>query len=158
VLQTPWRLSTSQTPVDQAGVVRSLPNDHKFKNASGIGGGFGPEGSYENWCSSCRLEISCWFLIQLVLQAPWRLSTSQTPLQQAFIVDLNKHPKLFSAGGGFGPVADDGYGVSYIICHEDMIMFHVSSKKSSPETDSERFAKNIEQAMLDMRDVCMKRK
>jgi len=97
-------------------------------------------------------------LIQLVLQAPWRLSTSQTPLQQAFIVDLNKHPKLFSAGGGFGPVADDGYGVSYIICHEDMIMFHVSSKKSSPETDSERFAKNIEQAMLDMRDVCMKRK
>lgn len=42
VLQTPWRLSTSQTPVDQAGVVRSLPNDHKFKNASGIGGGFGP--------------------------------------------------------------------------------------------------------------------
>jgi len=97
VLQTPWRLSTSQTPVDQAGVVRSLPNDHKFKNASGI-------------------------------------------------------------GGGFGPVADDGYGVSYIICHEDMIMFHVSSKKSSPETDSERFAKNIEQAMLDMRDVCMKRK
>jgi len=37
-------------------------------------------------------------------------------------------------------------------------MFHVSSKKSSPETDSERFAKNIEQAMLDMRDVCMKRK
>lgn len=33
-------------------------------------------------------------------------------------------------------VADDGYGVSYIICHEDMIMFHVSSKKSSPETVS----------------------
>jgi len=94
VLQTPWRLSTSQTPVDQAGVVRSLPHDHKFKNASGI-------------------------------------------------------------GGGFGPVADDGYGVSYIICHEDLIMFHVSSKRSSPETDSERFAKNIERAMLDMRDVCM---
>ena len=34
---------------------------------------------------------------------------------------------MLSAGGGFGPVSDDGYGVSYIICHEDLIMFHVSS-------------------------------
>ena len=33
---------------------------------------------------------------------------------------------MLSAGGGFGPVSDQGYGVSYIICHEDLIMFHVS--------------------------------
>uniref|UniRef100_H2YB10 Uncharacterized protein n=1 Tax=Ciona savignyi TaxID=51511 RepID=H2YB10_CIOSA len=79
-----------------------------------------------------------------VLRLPWRLSTSQTPHQQAMNIDLNKHPNFLSGGGGFGPVADDGYGVSYIICHEDLIMFHVSSKHSSPETDSERFAANIE--------------
>uniref|UniRef100_H2YB05 Uncharacterized protein n=1 Tax=Ciona savignyi TaxID=51511 RepID=H2YB05_CIOSA len=99
------------------------------------------------------LKLESPFLAK-VLRLPWRLSTSQTPHQQAMNIDLNKHPNFLSGGGGFGPVADDGYGVSYIICHEDLIMFHVSSKHSSPETDSERFAANIEQAMLDMRDLC----
>ena len=31
-------------------------------------------------------------------------------------------------------VAADGYGVSYIITTEDLIFFHISSNKSSPET------------------------
>lgn len=31
-------------------------------------------------------------------------------------------------------VADDGYGVSYIIVGENLITFHISSKFSSPET------------------------
>lgn len=50
------------------------------------------------------------------------------------MLDLKKHPKCVSAGGGFGPVADDGYGVSYIIVGEDLLFFHVSSKKSCPIT------------------------
>uniref|UniRef100_H2YB11 Choline/carnitine acyltransferase domain-containing protein n=1 Tax=Ciona savignyi TaxID=51511 RepID=H2YB11_CIOSA len=79
------------------------------------------------------LKLESPFLAK-VLRLPWRLSTSQTPHQQAMNIDLNKHPNFLSGGGGFGPVADDGYGVSYIICHEDLIMFHVSSKHSSPET------------------------
>lgn len=33
-------------------------------------------------------------------------------------------------------MADDGYGVSYIIAGENLITFHVSSKFSSPETVS----------------------
>ena len=33
-------------------------------------------------------------------------------------------------------VADDGYGVSYIILGENLINFHISSKRSSPETVS----------------------
>jgi hypothetical protein len=33
-------------------------------------------------------------------------------------------------------VADDGYGVSYIIVGEDLITFHISSKFSSSETVS----------------------
>ncbi|KAL2094139.1 hypothetical protein ACEWY4_011451 [Coilia grayii] len=85
-----------------------------------------------------------------VLSEPWRLSTSQTPLQQVELFDLKNHPELVSSGGGFGPVADDGYGVSYIIVGEDLINFHISSKKSSPETDSHRFGSNIKQAMLDI--------
>ncbi|TMS05013.1 Carnitine O-palmitoyltransferase 1, liver isoform [Larimichthys crocea] len=85
-----------------------------------------------------------------VLSEPWRLSTSQTPLQQIELFDLVKHPEYVSSGGGFGPVADDGYGVSYIIVGENLINFHISSKHSSPETDSHRFGTNIRQAMLDI--------
>ncbi|XP_044049100.1 carnitine O-palmitoyltransferase 1, liver isoform isoform X1 [Siniperca chuatsi] len=88
-----------------------------------------------------------------VLSEPWRLSTSQTPMQQPELFDLVRHPEYVSSGGGFGPVADDGYGVSYIIVGEDLINFHISSKHSSPETDSHRFGANIRQAMLDMVDL-----
>ncbi|RXN02882.1 carnitine O-palmitoyltransferase liver isoform [Labeo rohita] len=88
-----------------------------------------------------------------VLSEPWRLSTSQTPLQQIDMFDLKRHPELVTSGGGFGPVADDGYGVSYIILGEDLINFHISSKHSSPETDSHRFGSNIKQAMLDILDL-----
>uniref|UniRef100_A0AAY4DLD5 carnitine O-palmitoyltransferase n=1 Tax=Denticeps clupeoides TaxID=299321 RepID=A0AAY4DLD5_9TELE len=88
-----------------------------------------------------------------VLFEPWRLSTSQTPLQQVDLFNLKEHPELVTSGGGFGPVADDGYGVSYIILGEDLINFHISSKRSSPETDSHRFGSNIKQAMTDMLDL-----
>nr|XP_034984544.1 carnitine O-palmitoyltransferase 1, muscle isoform-like [Zootoca vivipara] len=71
-----------------------------------------------------------------VLSEPWRLSTSQTPQQQIKMFDLETNPDHISSGGGFGPVADDGYGVSYIIAGENLITFHVSSKFSSPETVS----------------------
>lgn len=57
-------------------------------------------------------------------------------LGQTSLLDLKKYPKCISAGGGFGPVADDGYGVSYIIVGEDTVFFHVSSKKSCPITVS----------------------
>ncbi|XP_040289657.1 carnitine O-palmitoyltransferase 1, brain isoform isoform X2 [Bufo bufo] len=85
-----------------------------------------------------------------VLSEPWRLSTSQTPIQQVELFDLVNHPEYVSCGGGFGPVADDGYGVSYIIVGEDLINFHVSCKFSSHETDSHRFGKHIRQALLDI--------
>ncbi|XP_034071753.1 carnitine O-palmitoyltransferase 1, liver isoform isoform X1 [Gymnodraco acuticeps] len=88
-----------------------------------------------------------------VLSDPWRLSTSQTPLQQLELFDLVKYPEYVSSGGGFGPVADDGYGVSYIIVGENLINFHISSKHSSPETDSHRFGGNIKQSMLDILDL-----
>lgn len=73
---------------------------------------------------------------QEVLSEPWRLSTSQTPHGQTSKLDLKRFPKCISAGGGFGPVADDGYGVSYIIAGEDLLFFHISSKQSSPDTVS----------------------
>ncbi|XP_038663263.1 carnitine O-palmitoyltransferase 1, liver isoform isoform X2 [Scyliorhinus canicula] len=69
-----------------------------------------------------------------VLSEPWKLSTSQTPHQLLELVDLNKFPEYVSSGGGFGPVADDGYGVSYIMVGETLINMHISSKYSSSET------------------------
>ncbi|MFT7798131.1 carnitine O-palmitoyltransferase 1, liver isoform-like isoform X1 [Arapaima gigas] len=88
-----------------------------------------------------------------VLSEPWRLSTSQTPVQQLELFDLVNHPDYISLGGGFGPVADDGYGVSYIIAGENMVNFHVSSKLSCSQTDSHKFGAHIRQAMLDLRTL-----
>ncbi|XP_058509113.1 carnitine O-palmitoyltransferase 1, liver isoform [Solea solea] len=85
-----------------------------------------------------------------VLSEPWRLSTSQTPVQQMELFDIKNHPDFISLGGGFGPVADDGYGVSYIIVGEELINFHVSSKHSCSETDSHRFGAAIRQALQDI--------
>uniref|UniRef100_A0A673ABS8 Carnitine O-palmitoyltransferase 1, muscle isoform n=1 Tax=Sphaeramia orbicularis TaxID=375764 RepID=A0A673ABS8_9TELE len=98
------------------------------------------------------LGVDSPFLKQ-VLSEPWKLSTSQTPQQQLNLVDINKFPKYVGAGGGFGPVADDGYGVSYIIIGENLITFHISSKFSSPDTDSYRFGQHIQSAMLDIQEL-----
>lgn len=81
------------------------------------------------------LEVDSPFLNE-VLSEPWRLSTSQTPHGQTPKMDLKKHPNCISSGGGFGPVADDGYGVSYIIAGEDLIFFHISAKNSCDTTVS----------------------
>ncbi len=49
-------------------------------------------------------------------------------------MDLRNNPNKVTGGGGFGPVADDGYGVSYIVSGEDKIFFHITSKYSSNAT------------------------
>lgn len=98
------------------------------------------------------LEVDSPFLKE-VLSEPWKLSTSQTPHGQAGMIDFKKNPDQVCAGGGFGPVADDGYGVSYIVAGEDLVFFHISSKKSSPETDSSRFATRLKQALRDMKAI-----
>uniref|UniRef100_A0A8C7D3D5 Carnitine O-palmitoyltransferase 1, liver isoform-like n=1 Tax=Oncorhynchus kisutch TaxID=8019 RepID=A0A8C7D3D5_ONCKI len=71
-----------------------------------------------------------------VLSEPWHLSTSQTPVQQVELFDMVNHPEYVSCGGGFGPVADDGYGVSYTIMGENMMNFHISCKHSCSQTVS----------------------
>ncbi|KAK9953029.1 hypothetical protein ABG768_017055 [Culter alburnus] len=88
-----------------------------------------------------------------VLSETWRLSTSQTPLQQVELFDFVNHPDYTTCGGGFGPVADDGYGVSYIIIGENMINFHISSKHSCPQTDSHKFGAYIRKALVDLLEL-----
>lgn len=67
--------------------------------------------------------------LKTALSEPWRLSTSQSPHGQTGRVDHRN-----SGGGGFGPVADDGYGVSYMITGENELNFHITSKASCRTT------------------------
>ncbi|CAG7833727.1 unnamed protein product, partial [Allacma fusca] len=77
----------------------------------------------------------------------WPLSTSQLPIHQT------KLKNVHCPAGGFIPVEKDGYGVAYIISGEDVVFFDVNSVKSSPNTDSPRLGKHIQQAMLDIHDL-----
>ena len=43
---------------------------------------------------------------------------------------------VIACGGGFGPVVDDGYGVSYFMNGENKIFFHISSSKKALHTVS----------------------
>lgn len=88
-----------------------------------------------------------------VLSEPWRLSTSQTPHQQTDKLDLITYPDRICGGGGFGPVADDGYGVSYIIAGENTFFFHISCKRSCPTTDAHKFGRLITEALADLRAI-----
>ncbi|XP_067344441.1 carnitine O-palmitoyltransferase 1, liver isoform-like isoform X4 [Channa argus] len=85
-----------------------------------------------------------------VLSEPWRLSTSQTPVQQVELFDMVNHPEYISCGGGFGPVADDGYGVSYCVLGDNLINFHISCKHSCPDTDARKFGAQIRKALHDL--------
>ncbi|CAL1543140.1 unnamed protein product [Lymnaea stagnalis] len=87
------------------------------------------------------------------LSEPWKLSTSQTPHQQTDRLDLNKHPDRICGGGGFGPVTDDGYGVSYMVAGEDTLFFHISCKVSCPHTDAHKFGATLKKSLCDMREI-----
>ncbi|XP_011495602.1 PREDICTED: carnitine O-palmitoyltransferase 1, liver isoform [Ceratosolen solmsi marchali] len=103
------------------------------------------------------LKVESPFLKE-VMNETWKLSTSQTPHGQTSKLNLKKFPNCVSAGGGFASVVEDGYGVSYIITGENMIFFHISSKYSSPETNSKRFANQIKRALVDMKDLFLEKK
>mmetsp|Transcript_35190 Transcript_35190/g.80282 ORF Transcript_35190/g.80282 Transcript_35190/m.80282 type:complete len:822 (+) Transcript_35190:17-2482(+) len=85
------------------------------------------------------------------LSLPWTLSSSQIPSQQC----PERWPKwegvdLAAPSGGFGPVSDNGYGVSYMVW-EKHLFFHVSCKVSSDKTDSPTFVRYIKEALRDIR-------
>lgn len=93
--------------------------------------------------------------LEEIIKRPWTLSTSQQPQQQiqtdAPDINLEVFRKMCSPGGGFGPVSDDGYGVSYMLPTEYNIFFHVSSKKSCSSTDTRKFLDILFKSMDDMR-------
>ena len=50
-------------------------------------------------------------------------------------------------------VTKDGYGVSYIIQGDNVIVFHVSAFKSSPGTDARRFTGHIKDSLREIKDL-----
>ncbi|XP_006868273.1 PREDICTED: carnitine O-palmitoyltransferase 1, brain isoform isoform X2 [Chrysochloris asiatica] len=95
------------------------------------------------------LHLQSPFLAQ-VHSEQWQLATSQIPVQQMHLFDIHNYPDYVCSGGGFGPADDHGYGISYIFMGDDMITFHISSKKSSSKTDSHRLGRHIEDGLLDV--------
>eukprot|EP00744_Colponema_vietnamica_P004683 GILI01006949.1.p1 GENE.GILI01006949.1~~GILI01006949.1.p1 ORF type:complete len:839 (+),score=188.28 GILI01006949.1:215-2518(+) len=95
------------------------------------------------------------FLTQ-VMKRGWKLSTSQVPQTQSPSEWVNPQGKKETGdtmprpSGGFGPVADDGYGVSYVISGENSFYFHVSSKRSCPATNSTALLEDIFRALKEM--------
>lgn len=123
------------------------------------------------YVASKGIEAESPFLAS-ALSKPWRLSTSQQPHFQTknwgevrkqidegtmnWVGDDGESMRpsfsdVCSPGGGFGPVADDGLGVSYMLSGDDFVYFHVSSKKSSDQTDSARFYGCIRDAFARIR-------
>ncbi|CAG2172072.1 unnamed protein product, partial [Oppiella nova] len=91
-----------------------------------------------------------------VLTRQWTLSTSQTPhTQQTQVPDPNypSFSEKLCPGGGFGPVSDTGYGVSYMFPNNNRMFFHISSKKSCPTTDSSRFANYLNDCAQQIRTL-----
>ncbi|EFO22446.2 hypothetical protein LOAG_06041 [Loa loa] len=91
--------------------------------------------------------------LERIFPPTFLLSTSQTPISQCGeeLKYVNVDPHEFAtAGGGFGPVADNGYGVSYIIVGDDILSFHISSKRSADNTSSARLRDDIAKSLEDM--------
>jgi hypothetical protein len=103
---------------------------------------------------SVGLGLESPFLKEAV-SAPWVLSTSQVPQQQTNLWDPKdkKFSPVTSAGGGFGPACDTGYGVSYSIAGENEFTFHISASKKSGTTSAMRFKDLIIETLEQMKLV-----
>ena len=89
--------------------------------------------------------------IRDALSIPFKLSTSQIPQRQTEL--RGEDAKLLSPSGGFGPVSDEGYGVSYMMADDARTFFHVSSKRKCAATDSKRFMGQIKKALEDIKAI-----
>ena len=91
--------------------------------------------------SILKHSVQFWLIVfltqnkfQKVLTEPWRLSTSQTATRPEYNELGPDLDTVIACGGGFGPVVDDGYGVSYFMNGENKIFFHISSSKKAAHT------------------------
>lgn len=94
--------------------------------------------------------------LKSALTLPWILSTRQVPhtqMNSGVDVSIPELNGCTSPGGGFGPVSDAGYGVSYIVPDDHRIYFHISSKHHSGQTNSQKFLNNLYASMADIKNM-----
>ena len=88
--------------------------------------------------------------LKKALGRKWTLSTSQVPPRQCPDSAYTKTAQQFLCPmGGFGPVADNGYGVCYNVW-DGRVYFNVSTTKSAENTSAVRMHGRICQALRDM--------
>ncbi|XP_006897790.1 PREDICTED: choline O-acetyltransferase [Elephantulus edwardii] len=71
-----------------------------------------------------------------------------------FILSTSQVPTTMEMFCCYGPVVPDGYGACYNPQPEN-ILFCISSFHNSKETSSTKFAKAVEESLLEMRDLCL---
>ena len=136
VLSEPWRLSTSQTPAQQTG---KMDYDNEKEKIS-VGGGFGPVSEREREGGRERGREG---------ERDGEKRERGGERERDILINFIKF-SLFLL-----QVTKDGYGVSYIIQGDYVIIFHISSFKSSPHTDCHRYANRIVQCMKELRALCL---
>ncbi|NXN25369.1 CLAT acetyltransferase, partial [Nycticryphes semicollaris] len=72
-----------------------------------------------------------------------------------FILSTSQVPTTMEMFCCYGPVVPNGYGACYNPQLEH-ILFCISSFKDCKETSSDKFAKAVEESLLEMRDLCTK--
>ena len=151
-----WRSSGQEAKAAIVGLLRAACNTHQGLARLAMAGAGVDRHLFALYIVARGTKTESPFLNR-ALGASWRLSTSQQPQQQTKLCELLSTVGLSladieSPGGGFGPVASDGYGVSYMLIN-DRIYFHISSRRSCPETDSFRFAANIRKVFADIKSL-----
>merc|ERR1712226_12385 len=99
-------------------------------------------------CASRELGMD---LPAMFIDKAWRkgfqLSTSQTPNK---ICELDCPVDVQYCSGGFGPGAQDGYGVSYVFFADDLMNVAVTSWHTCEDTNSKHFFDTLNVAMRDI--------
>lgn len=73
--------------------------------------------------------------------------------QFEFKISTSQTPAVGTLGGGFSPLAQDGYGVSYVVT-EDRLWFHITAYAQCPTTSAVKFANQLSDSLLAMQRVC----
>ncbi|XP_074659710.1 carnitine O-palmitoyltransferase 1, liver isoform-like [Tubulanus polymorphus] len=99
-------------------------------------------------------DIKAWSsFLDLINYDDSTLIATQSSLDQTGLMRLKEFPENGAPGGCFGVIRKDNYGVFYTMSGENMIYIHVSSKVSTENKDSKRFAHRLLKAFTDMREM-----
>mmetsp|Transcript_147084 Transcript_147084/g.256834 ORF Transcript_147084/g.256834 Transcript_147084/m.256834 type:complete len:805 (-) Transcript_147084:1639-4053(-) len=146
---------SSVTDEERARLLKTATEDHQLRTRQSMSGQGIDRHLFALYVVSRGRDIPS-PLLDHIMNLKWTLSTSQVPWRQAnkkeFAgVDMSR---VYSSGGAFGPVDPEGYGVCYAFMDDAYLMIHVSSRVTTPHTDSTKFMEAITEALSDMATLC----